>query len=484
MNSGITVVGLGPGDANLLTREAWEILSQAAEVYLRTELHPVVEALPAHLKITSFDFLYEELESFEAVYAAIVDRLVELEQNTGSVLYGVPGDPSVGEATVVGLRNRAKELNIPLRVIHGVSFCEPCLNLLGLDALDGLFIADALELAIRHHPMFHPDSAALVGQLYDRMVAADVKLTLMNQYPDEHPVFLLHESGTSHASVETLPLHRIDQSERIGSLTTLFVPALETSSAFENFQETIAHLRAPDGCPWDREQTHQSLRPHLMEEAYEALNALDNEDMPALQEELGDLLLQIILHAQIATEAGTFKMADVVANVQDKIIRRHPHVFADLDVDGVDQVLNNWESLKAAERKEHEQDKGLLDGIPQNFPALSQAAEIQARVVRVGFDWPDLGGVRAKIQEELTEVEQATTSLEHAGEIGDLLFAVVNYARWLDVDAEAALREANLRFRRRFRQLEREAAQQGRELSEMSLDEMDSLWEAVKSKGE
>lgn len=484
MDNRITVIGLGPGDPNLLTREAWEILSQAAEVYLRTGLHPVVEALPTHLKINTFDSLYDELESFEAVYTTIVDRLVELAHNSSPILYGVPGDPTVGEATVIELRNRVKELSIPFRVIHGVSFCEPCLNLLGLDALDGLFIADALELATRHHPMFHPDSPALVGQLYDRMVAADVKLNLMNQYPDEHLVFLLHESGTSQACVEELPLYRIDQSEQIGSLTALFVPALEKSSAFESFQETIAHLRAPDGCPWDREQTHQSLRPHLMEEAYETLNALDNEDMIALQEELGDLLLQIILHAQIATEAGTFTMADVVAHVQEKIIRRHPHVFADLDVDGVDQVLNNWESLKAAERKEHEQDKGLLDGIPQNFPALSQAAEIQARVVRVGFDWPDLGGVKAKIQEELREVEQATTTAEHAGEIGDLLFAVVNYARWLDVDAEAALREANLRFRRRFRQLEREASQQGRELSEMSLEEMDSLWEAVKSNGE
>ncbi len=482
MEKGIIVVGLGPGDPRLLTREAWNVLSEASEVYLRTGLHPIVEALPAHLEVHTFDSLYEKLESFEAVYTAIVDRLTELAASSDLVLYGVPGDPTVGEATVVALRGRAQELGIALRIVHGVSFCEPCLNLLGVDALDGLFIADALELAARHHPKFHPDSPALVGQLYDRMVAADVKLTLMNQYPDEHRVILLHESGTSGASVEELPLHRIDQSEQIGSLTALFVPALEKTSAFENFQETIAHLRAPDGCPWDREQTHRSLRPHLMEEAYETLSALDNEDEAALREELGDLLLQVILHAQIATEAGTFTMADVVAHVQEKIVHRHPHVFAGLDVEGVDQVLQNWESLKAAERKEHQQDKGLLDGIPQNFPALSQAAEIQSRVVRVGFDWSDLAGVEGKVQEEMQEVAQAATPAERVGEIGDLLFAVVNYARWLEVDAEAALREANLRFRRRFRQLEREASRQGRELSDMTLEEMDSLWEVAKSK--
>jgi tetrapyrrole methylase family protein/MazG family protein len=484
VDKGITVVGLGPGDANLLTREAWAVLSEASEVYLRTGLHPVVEALPPQLKIKTFDSLYDELDSFEAVYAAIVDLLLQLAADSGSVLYGVPGDPTVGEATVVALRSRAKESEIPLRIVHGLSFCEPSLNMLGVDALDGLFIADALELAVRHHPMFPPDSPALVGQVYDRMVAADVKLTLMNQYPDEHRVCLLHESGTSKANLEELPLHRIDQSEQIGSLTALFVPALEKSSAFESFQETVAHLRAPGGCPWDREQTHLSLRPHLMEEAYETLNALDREDMLSLQEELGDLLLQIILHAQIATEAETFTMADVVAHVQEKIIRRHPHVFAGLDVDDVDQVLHNWESIKTAERKENKQDKGLLDGVPLNYPALSQAAEIQARVVRVGFDWPDIEGVKEKIEEELQEVHQAITAAEQSGEIGDLLFAVVNYARWLDVDPEAALREANLRFRKRFRQIERAASQQGRQLSEMTLEEMDSLWEAAKSKGE
>lgn len=482
MEEGIIVIGLGPGDPRLLTQEAWDVLSNAAELHLRTRFHPVIKALPAHLKVDTFDSLYDELDSFEAVYAAIVDRLVDLVADSRPVVYGVPGDPTVGEATVVELRDRTKELGIPLRIVHGVSFCEPCLNLMEVDALDGLFIADALELAARHHPMFPPDSPALIGQLYDRMVAADVKLTLMNQYPDEHGVILLHESGTSQARVEELPLHRIDQSDQIGSLTALFVPALEKSSAFENFQETVAHLRAPDGCPWDREQTHRSLRPHLMEEAYETLSALDNEDEVALREELGDLLLQIILHAQIATEAGTFTMADVVAYVQEKIIHRHPHVFAGLDVDGVDQVLQNWESLKAAERKEHHEDKGLLDGVPQNFPALSQAAEIQSRVVRVGFDWPDLAGVEGKVREEMQEVAEAATPAERVGEIGDLLFAVVNYARWLDVDAEAALREANLRFRRRFRQLEREASQKGRELSSMTLEEMDSLWEAVKSK--
>lgn len=484
MAAGITIIGLGPGDPQLLTREAWDLLSTACELYLRTSLHPVVSHLPDNLSLSSFDSLYETLDDFELVYHAIVEQLVNLAKRPEGVVYAVPGDPTVGEGTVQALREHADKDGFPLCIVHGMSFLEPCLAILGLDALDGVYIADALELAIGHHPPFHPDAAVLIGQLYDRMVAADVKLTLMNQYPADHPVGLIHQAGTPEARLESLPLHEIDRSEWVGGLTTLYIPPLPIQSAFESFQETVAHLRAPDGCPWDREQTHQSLRPHLMEEAYEALSALDARDSEALREELGDLLLQIVLQAQIATEEGTFTMADVIATIQEKILRRHPHVFEGLEVEDVGEVLHNWERLKAVERGNHEKKTGLLDGVPFNLPALAQAAEIQARVVRVGFDWPDVEGVIAKIHEELQEVAGAEEPQAQAAEIGDLLFAVVNYARWLEVDPEAELREACRRFRVRFARLEAEATQQGRPLSEWSLGEMDALWESTKTEGD
>ncbi|NIS79328.1 MAG: nucleoside triphosphate pyrophosphohydrolase [Anaerolineales bacterium] len=484
MGQGITIIGLGPGNSHFLTQEARDLLSRTQEIYLRTGLHPIVEELPKNLSVNTFDDVYDEMKDFESVYQTIVQKVVELARRPGGVLYGVPGDPTVGEVTVAALRRAAATEGLPCRIVHGLSFVEPCLDLMEVDALDGLQIADALELASRHHPPFHPDAPALIGQLYNRMIAADVKLTLMNQYPDDHSVALLHEVGTSEGSVERLALHSIDRSDRIGDLTALFVPPLGVQSAFESFQETVAHLRAPDGCPWDREQTHQTLRAHLMEEAYEALNAIDNLDMTALQEELGDLLLQIVLQAQIATEEGTFTMADVVATIQDKIIRRHPHVFEELQVEDLKQVLHNWEALKADERADHGTDKGLLDGVPLNLPALAQASEIQSRVVRVGFDWSEIEGVVAKIHEELQEVAQAEDLETRAAEIGDLLFAVVNYARWLEVDAEASLRQANTRFRRRFQHLEEEAHKQGRKLTEMTLEEMDTLWDETKSGGE
>jgi tetrapyrrole methylase family protein/MazG family protein len=312
-------------------------------------------------------------------------------------------------------------------------------------------------------------------------VASDVKLTLMEVYPDEHPVKLVHAAGSQGQIVEALPLYEIDRSDHIGLLTTLYLPPLLPGTSFEAFQEIIARLRAPDGCPWDREQTHQTLRSHLLEETYEALSALDADDPQHMAEEFGDLLLQIVLHAQIASESGEFSMTQVIKGIYDKIIRRHPHVFGDWQVDGVGSVLQNWEKLKAAERESNgESEKGLLDGVAQALPALTQAQEIQGRAARVGFDWPNLQGVVDKICEECAEFVNAPDEPSRMAEIGDLLFALVNLARRCEIDAESALRETNLRFRRRFGHIEQSARQQGRTMSDLSLDEMEALWQAAK----
>ncbi|MGH2523543.1 MAG: nucleoside triphosphate pyrophosphohydrolase, partial [Anaerolineales bacterium] len=380
------------------------------------------------------------------------------------------------------IRARAGERGLSVRLIAGLSFVEPVLQALGVDVLPNLQLADALDLAARHHPPFHPDAPTLVAQLYSASIAGDVKLTLMNQYPDDHAVALVHAVGTPQEQIERLPLFELDRSPHIAHLTTLFVPPLPQASAFETFQETIAHLRAPDGCPWDREQTHQTLRRNLLEEAYEVLAALDADDPDAMREEFGDLLLQIVLHAQIALEDGEFSMAEVIAGIQAKIIRRHPHVFGDLKVSGVSEVLENWEKLKAAERGHVARpDQLALGTAPPGLPALTQAETYQRRAARVGFDWPDVSGVKAKVHEELAEVESARDAAEREDEVGDLLFAVVNLARWLDVDPEAALRRANTKFSERFAKVEAAARALGKEMAAMSLDELDQLWEAAKA---
>ncbi|MEK7327678.1 MAG: nucleoside triphosphate pyrophosphohydrolase, partial [Chloroflexota bacterium] len=284
--------------------------------------------------------------------------------------------------------------------------------------------------------------------------------------------------------VEWLPLYEIDHSARarISHLTSLYVPPIAHPGSFETFQNTIARLRGPEGCPWDKEQTHQTLRSHLLEEAYETLAALDADDPDMLREELGDLLLQVVLQTQIAIDDGEFHMADVIGDINAKLIRRHPHVFGDLKVSGAGEVLTNWEKLKEQERAGNSEKKknGLLSSIPAALPALAQAHTYQSRAARVGFDWPDVSGVKAKIHEEMAEIESAEEDGARAEEMGDLLFAIVNWARWLNVDPEVALREANGKFAKRFAHVEAGAKAQGKELSALSLEEMDALWEEAK----
>lgn len=353
-----------------------------------------------------------------------------------------------------------------------IHLLEPVLNALHLDHLAGLQIFSAESLNGLHHPPFNPDFPALVLPLDG--APAHLKAILLNQYPETHLVSLVGGGSVSH-----LPLEQLEPTG--GDHTALYIPALLKPSSFERFQETIAHLRAPEGCPWDRKQTHISLRPYLLEETYEVLDALDRGDMNDLREELGDLLLQIVLHGQIAAEAGEFRLSDVLANVIAKIIQRHPHVWGDISVNDDQDVKVNWDKLKQVEKKGERESR--LDGVPRALPALSLALSYQDRAARVKFDWPTIEPVFAKVLEEIEEVQTAPDFEARESEIGDLLFAVVNWARWLDVDPEAALRGTNTRFYHRFHYIEQQAAAQGRELDTMSLDEMDALWNEAKIKG-
>jgi tetrapyrrole methylase family protein / MazG family protein len=480
---GITLLGLGPGNPGQLTREAWDVLSTAEEVWLRTRQHPTVNALPSTLSLHSFDELYENGESFDEVYGAIVEKVLELGRRSQGVIYAVPGHPFVAEATCPKIARLARDEGLATTIVEGLSFLEPTFSALGLDPYPRLTLFDAMELSTTHVPAFPPDIPVLVAQLYSRLVASEVKMTLNTAYPDEHPVQLVHAAGTKDELIEDLKLYEIDRSEHVGLLTSLYVPPLGEGTSFEAFQEIVAHLRAPDGCPWDREQTHQSLRTHLLEETYETLSAIDSDDVDGMHEEFGDLLLQIVLHAQIANEEGSFTINSLIKSIYDKIVRRHPHVFGEAQLDGVKGVLQNWEKLKEAERKDNgKNEKGLLDGVPLALPALSQAQEYQDRAARVGFDWPVVDGVLDKVIEEIQEIKEATNQGELAEEIGDLFFVLVNLARWKKIDAESALRETNLKFKSRFAYVEQGAKQQERSLSDMSLEEMDVLWEKAKGK--
>ncbi len=456
----ISIVGLGPGDPDLITRRGWAVLTAAPHIWLRTRRHPAAALLGAHTQVHSYDDLYERHHDFAEVYAAIAADVVARGQE-GDVVYAVPGDPAVAEATTPAIQALAAARGIPCTLIPGVSFLEPTFQALGQDPIAGVQIVDALTLAARHHPPGSPDQGLLVVQLYNRFLAGEVKLTLMNAYPDDHLVTLVIAAGTAQARTHALPLYELDRRDLFDDLTTLWAPPVAQPAGYDALQEVIAHLRAPEGCPWDREQTHESLRPYLLEEAYEALAALDADDAPALAEELGDLLIQVALHVQIATEEGEFKLGDVIGHVVAKLIRRHPHVFGDVPVAGVGDVIRNWETIKQAERagETAAAANGLLDGLPHVLPALALAQGYVKRLARVGYPLPALAA------------QEATWT--------QALLALIEQAEAAGIDAEGAARRLAAHLRQRLTQVEEAAAARGRALLDLPAAEQRALWQAA-----
>jgi len=361
-------------------------------------------------------------------------------------------------------------------------------KILRLDPPSKLTLLEARTLSSAHVPPFPPDMPALLTGVDSRELALQVKNVLLAVYPREHQMYLVEGQMSK---VERLGDFQ-PSTFNLQPATCIYIPALAVGTSLESFAEIVAHLRAPDGCPWDKEQTHDTLRTHLLEESYEALSAMDSGDAESMREEFGDLLLQIILNAQIAHESDEFLLTDIIKSIYDKIVRRHPHVFGDVKMDDVNGVLQNWEKLKEDERKKlalsnadwKKEDKGLLDGVPMALPALIQAQEYQDRAARVGFDWPEIEGVLEKIREEIEEVKKSENPEELSAELGDLFFALVNLARWKKVDAESALRGTNMKFKKRFAHVEQGAKKQGRNLSDMTLEEMDAFWDSAKGKGE
>jgi len=290
-------------------------------------------------------------------------------------------------------------------------------------------------------------------------------------------------------TVEVMTLRRDGKIESIltnqimaGEVEAIFVPTLQPAGSFDQFRDIIARLRDPDnGCPWDVKQTIASLRSNLLEECYEGLEAIDASRYEDLEEELGDLLLIIVMLSQIGEEDKLFNAAGMIRSISEKIIRRHPHIFADTVVEGVEDVFSNWEEIKKQERAQKErQPESILESIPVSLPALSQAELLQKRAALVGFDWPDIGPVIEKIQEEVNEIKDSNNQNELEDEIGDLFFVLVNFSRWKKIDAETALQKSNRKFRNRFRFIETQVAWEGLGLKDKSLEELDQYWNEAK----
>jgi tetrapyrrole methylase family protein/MazG family protein len=445
----VVVIGLGPGGPDLLTAATIQAIAATEARFLRTRRHPAARAVP---EATSFDDVYEAADDLDAVYPAIVERLVEAAMEHGVVLYAVPGSPVVAERTVELL---AADGRVELDVLPALSFLDLAWVRLGIDPVAvGVRIVDghrfAVEAAGERGPL-------LVAQCDSPHVLSEVKLALDAGIdpalaPDAS-VVVLQRLGLPDERIERIPWTDLDRVEA-DHLTSVYLPELAAPVAREltRFVELVEVLRAE--CPWDREQTHESLRRHLLEESYEVLEAIDHLDPEAgegydhLEEELGDLLFQILFHTQLATEAGQFTIADVATTVHDKLHSRHPHVFGDVDAPAADDVVRNWEQIKKAEKGR----ESVFDGVPDAIPALLFALKVQKKAATLADDGLDVASAAtvALPDDALGAVHQRTDE----DTIGALLFAVVDLARLSGVDPETALRAASVRYRDAVRSAE------------------------------
>lgn len=472
----ITIVGLGPGPYKLLTQEAVHVLERAPKVWLRTSRHPIVREFPPSVDWESLDYVYDRSQSFDTLYQELAMELVAIAEREGEAVYAVPGDPNIAEDSVREIWRLAGEQKFEVETIPGVSFLEVSLAAARTTMSGGLQLLDA-----QHVCLANPLVDLMVYQVEDPLVASDVKLELIKKYPEDHPMALLKAAGVvGEQKVHQISLHELDRQHDVGHLTALYVPASTPETAqgsFDSFVRIVAKLRSPEGCPWDREQTHESLKPYVVEEAYEVVEAIDQGHPATLSDELGDLLLQVVLHAQVADETGSFDITDVIRAIASKMVRRHPHVFGDISVSCAQEVLTNWETIKKAEREES---KGMFAGIPRHMPALQAAQEVQGRAARVGFDWKEVQPVLDKVAEEIRELKSSQSAQEVQEELGDVLFALVNVARHLGVNAEMALRSANRKFVERFTRMEELAREQELDFASLPLEQQDELWNRAK----
>jgi tetrapyrrole methylase family protein / MazG family protein len=466
----VVVVGLGPAGADLVLPAARSALESVVVRLARTARHPAVHDLTREgLEFESLDDCYDAATDFDRAYSAIVERVLRAARQHGEVAYAVPGSPSVAERTVAMLLQVAEdpEQHVEVDVVPGLSFVDLAWTRLGIDSMSGVRVVDARAIAVDAAGFAGP---MLLAQCDNRMVCSDVKLALLEALVPEHEVIVLQRLGLPDERVFTVKLEELDRSFEPDHLTSVFVDTgeLAVASEFARLVGLAERLRGSGGCPWDAAQTHHSLRRHVLEEAYEVAEAIDQlpADAPtpsmtdvamydALEDELGDLLFQVVIHSVLAAEAGAFTAADVARRVHDKLVHRHPHVFGDVRVDSANDVVTNWEQIKKAE-KGH---TSLVQGITPGLPSLLYVQKLLRKAASVGLDPV---GVPGNAQDEAA-LADALAQLVAAG-AGD------------GIDAESALAGWARRFKDRFQRMEVLAAEDGVDLPTADADVVRELW--------
>lgn len=479
----LKIMGLGPGAYEALTIGALKELKNNKNIYFRTEKHPTVDFLKDEgIKFESYDHAYEKYDSFDDVYKYIAEDLITKIKDDEDLIYAVPGHPLVAEKSVINLIELCKENNIQYEVLPAVSFVDAMMEALQVDPIEGVKIIDAFDMK---NQILDKRVGTIITQVYNNFIASEVKLRLLEGYEDDTEIIFVRAAGVEGLeSIRKIPLYELDWQEDIDYLTSIYIPKdLGNKKDFQDLLDIIETLRNPGGCPWDREQTHESLKSALLEECYEVIDAIENEDEDALIEELGDVLLQVVFHASIGKEDGYFDIMDVIGGISNKMINRHPHVFGNEKANTSEQVLVNWDEIK----KEEKGIKTLteeMQNIAKYLPATTRAYKVQKKAKKVGFDWDDVNCAMDKVKEELNEIKEVYNCEDKSiieGEVGDLLFACINVARFLEVDGELALDKTIKKFIKRFSYIENEAIKNNKNLKDMTLEEMDKLWEEAKT---
>jgi tetrapyrrole methylase family protein / MazG family protein len=431
------------------------------------------------VRFESFDAMYEEEEQFGAVYNRITETLLKCALDSDDTLiYTVPGHPMLAEKTVQLL---LEQNEVEVTVVGGQSYLDDLFTSLKIDPIDGFQFVDGTAfnrsaLDYRHHLIF--------CQVYDRFIASDVKLALLEDLPPDYEVTIVEAAGSKMEKIITIPLEELDHSMEISNLTSVYVPPAPPTvlnHTFNRLREVMATLRGPGGCPWDQKQTHESLREYTIEEVYELIDAIDAEDDDNMIEELGDILMHVMLHSQIGEDDGYFTINDVISSITEKMIFRHPHVFSNTKAGSVDEVNKNWEELKKEEKGD--QRKSVLDGVPKHLPSLAKAYTIQKKAAKVGFNWENAADIWEKLDEEMKEVQEAIEKKsinEVEDEFGDVLFVLANLTRYYKINPEIALNRANQKFISRFTFIEKQFENKRADINQATLEEMDAYWNEAK----
>ena len=458
---------------NTLTVAASRAIQSSNNIFLQTALHPSAEAVRTlNAELTTMDDLFESCADFDRLNDSIAERLC----SAGDCVYVATG--SIFSSQLPVIQKKAEKRGICVSVLPYVSVSAAAFSA----------FPQARECSAHDLPdSFDPEQSYVVCEIDSRLIAGEAKLKLSEYFDDELDVNIASIDQNGNYESRAIPLCELDRQEEYDASTCLYLQGQPYEQrkrhTLEDVMRLVRRLRAPNGCPWDREQTHASLKNALLEECYELIDAIDEGDDQHICEELGDVLLQFALHAVIAEERGAFTTQDAASDLVEKLIYRHPHVFGEVRVGGSGEVLKNWDALKMQQRKQETQAE-VLKSVPRSFPALLRSRKVQKKAADVGFDWPNAREAFFKIGEETAELDEAMRSGEHvAEEMGDLLFAVVNVARLLKLEPEFLLMEATDKFIRRFETMEQLAVSRGKTLSDMTLEQMDLLWDEAKKRG-